>query len=403
MTPEPTILILEDERPQILALRATLQPLGRVVDFSDPQRALDYLQEQEVDAAVIDIHMPRMPLNGIEFIQAVRSFDKHLAVIIRTGDTSIEIAEHAIELQAFRRVIKSRTSVHELRDIMRDGIAETRTRRKTSRDAAATIGTARQLEETLGSVEDELSAAECYKAMLHSMRNQLTALAGFSEVWTVLANENKQLLLSDAAAENSRVVTRMINDLTAFLDGPFADSQTGYDKPPRADTNSTLAALRKRFSTATVWSAQQKTVEISALPQSMLVVATPLKLLTALRHTTEFCLQISSPGTPVTVTLKAHFTARIDDDAMQGNEPLLVFNRPTKAHSLGYVSFDWQAGPVEKSLEQIRQMFHACTDDPRVGNLHMIGLCLGQTGCSVTARISPTQQLSLQLFVPAAE
>lgn len=401
MNTEPTILVLEDERPQILVLRATLQPIGKVVDFSDPQRALDYLQEQEVDAAVIDIHMPNMPLNGIEFIRAVRSFDKELAVIIRTGDTSIEIAEHAIELQAFRRVIKGRTSVHELRDILVAGVAETRTRRQTSRDAASSADSSRRLEQTLGSVEDELSAAECYKAMLHSLRNQLTAMAGLAEVWSAVAREIDHRLMADAAAENSRIVSRILEDMTAFLDGPFADPQTVADRSARSDVNATLAVLRKRFVAVTGWAAEHKSVEIFELHQPLLVEALPIRLLTALRHTTEFCLVSSPDGTRV--SLKTYFTQNLDDHLERLHAQHLVFNRPARANKLGYVCFDWQAGRVDRSLEQIRQQIHAPPENPRTGNLHMISLSLGEGRCTVVVHVTPENLLSFQLLVPTAE
>lgn len=400
MKAEPTILVLEDERPQILALRATLQPIGRVVDFMDPQSALDYLREQEVDAAVIDVHMPRAPLNGVEFIRAVRSFDKHLAVIIRTGDTSVEIAEHAIELQAYRRVIKSKTSVQELREILRAGIAETRDRRQLSRDAAASAGVSRQLDETLGSIEDELSAAECYKAMLHSLRNQVTALAGYAEVWSVAAKEINHRALSETAVENSRIVSRMVADLTAFLDGPFAESQSAADHSPRADVNATLSALQKRFSAATCWAAEQKSVSVAGLPQTLFVSATPLRLLASLRHVTEFCLLASPPAT--NVRLSSCFIPELESHLAALDDPRLVFNRPARSNTIGYVAFAWKAGPASRTLDQIRQQFHSHPEDPRTGNLHMIGLSLGETGCTVVVQVVDGQ-LSFQLLVPAAE
>ncbi|WP_237702482.1 response regulator [Opitutus terrae] len=393
--------MLEDERPQILALRATLQPIGKVVDFSDPLRALDYLNEQQVDAAVIDIHMPEMPLNGVEFIRAVRSFDKDLAVIIRTGDTSIEIAEDAIELRAFRRVIKSKTSVQELREVLRSGIAETRSRRQLSRDAASSADASRRLEQTLGSVEDELSAAECYKAMLHSLRNQLTAIAGFAEVWCAVPPAIDHRLLQDTASENGRVVSRMLADMTAFLEGPFAEPQTVGDRWARADVNATLEILRKRFAAATVWSAQKKSVQISGLHQPLLAEASPIRLLTALRHTTEFCLA-SSPN-DTRVLLRTDFIPDLEHHLARLGAQHLVFNRPARSRALGYVCFDWRAGQVMRSLEQIRRQIHAHPDDPRTGNLHMISLSLGEERNTVVVHVSPENLLSLQLLVPTAE
>ncbi len=400
MNTEPVILVLEDERPQILALRATLEPIGRVVDFSDPQQALDYMQEQLVDAAVIDVHMPNMPINGVEFIRAMRTFDKDVAVIIRTGDPSVEIADHAIELQAYRRVIKSKTSVQEMRQLLRAGIAETRTRRKISRDANATARVSRQLERTLGSVEDELSSAECYKGMLHSIRNQLTAMAGFAEVWSAVAKKNNHPVLSDVAAENDRIVSRMLADMNAFLDGPFADLRASGDKNACAEVNATLEVLRKRFAAPNPWSAKQKSLEVSPLSQPLFVSAPPVKLLTAMRHVAEYCLQSSPPG--ARVVLSAHYVRELESHIDQTLESELVFNRPVRPNETGYVRFLFAAGPITKGLQQIHQEFHSYPEDPRTGNLHMLSLSFGEERCTVAVHVAPNLTLSFQVFVPTS-
>ncbi len=401
MNSEPLILVLEDERPQILTLRATLEPLGRVADFSDPERALEYIETQQVDAAIVDIHMPEMPINGIEFIRAVRKFDKDLSVIIRTGDASVELADEAIEVQAYRRAIKSKTSVQELRDLARLAILETRSRRKLTRDAGSAAEMSEQLERTLGSTEDEMSVAEAYKGLIHSIRNQLTAVAGFGEVWSTLAKHANDRTSLETAGENKRVVDRMLADMTEFLDGPFAETQTIALRNARADVNATLEALKRKFAATSVWAAERKSVEISQLKQSLVVSAHPLKLLTALRHAVEFCLGIATPNAHV--ALEPAYVLDLERYIELSRAPNLVFNRPARKNEIGYVCFALNVSKTRVSLEQVHERFHSYPEDLRVGNLHMLSLALGEDRCTVLVCVDPSGALSFCLSIPVAK
>ena len=400
MKSEPLILVLEDEEAQILALRAALEPIGLVEDFDDPERALEFIKSREVDAAIVDVHMPKMPLNGIDFVRNVRGFDKDVAVIIRTGDATAELADNAIEVQAYRRAIKSRTSVQELRELTRAAIAETRQRRRQTRDAAAAVEVSGHLEKALGSIEDELSVSECYKGLIHSMRNQLTAVAALAETWSELAQRCDSRPLLDAASENKRVVNRMLSDMTAFLDGPFAETRASASRSASADVNAALEALRQRFAASTLWTEERKSVEIGALRQSLVAAAHPVRLVTGLRHLIEYCLRSSASGTKV--SLQPKYVNDLDEHIDQVGEPNLVFNRPSRRNPAGYVCFAVTAVLPAATLDRIRQDFHRYPEDPRTGNLHMLSLSLGEEHCSVVVRPTGKGVLAFHLCIPLA-
>lgn len=74
MNAQATIVVLEDERPQLMLLQAALQGAGEIAAFSDPVAALDFLKNQPVDAALIDIGLgAHATMDGLEFIRAVRN------------------------------------------------------------------------------------------------------------------------------------------------------------------------------------------------------------------------------------------------------------------------------------------------------------------------------------------
>lgn len=400
MTSEPRIIVVEDELPQILALRAIVEPLGEVTDFRNPEEALEHLKTERMDAAIVDIHMGSQ-LNGLQLIRAVRAFDRDLAIIIHTGDTSIEVAEDAIELQAFRRAIKCRTSVAELRNLVRAAIEETRARRSVTEAARATVEISREFEVAMSSIDDELTAAECHQGILRSTRNAFTSLSGLAEALSILAQESGDRSLQAVASQNKALIERQMAELQAFLDGPFADAQPNPGLPARTDVNATLDALGKRFAAANVWVAERKTLQIAALPQSFLVAAQPLKLLSALRHAAEFCLQQAS--SPSEVSLRPVFIRDIMTFLATGPSPLVVFNRPERSSPVGHIVFTLQASVVATDLETIRQSFHRYPDDPRMGNLHVIPLALGERMCSVGVSLEKATKLSLHLCLPVAQ
>ena len=51
MARDALIVLLEDERAQLLTLEATLEGLGEVHGFSSGASALDFLRERQADAA----------------------------------------------------------------------------------------------------------------------------------------------------------------------------------------------------------------------------------------------------------------------------------------------------------------------------------------------------------------
>ena len=67
----PCIMVVEDDDSTRATLKEALKPLGRVVDFGNPQDALSYLDGHGcVDAIITDMMMKEM--HGVEFCTQVR-------------------------------------------------------------------------------------------------------------------------------------------------------------------------------------------------------------------------------------------------------------------------------------------------------------------------------------------
>lgn len=102
-----TILIVDDERPNRLYLRALLEPHGAtVIEAEDGTEALRLAREDPPDLALVDVMMPG--LSGYEACEALvaEPSTSHIAVIMVTARTTGEDVEHAFEKGAFDYIRK---------------------------------------------------------------------------------------------------------------------------------------------------------------------------------------------------------------------------------------------------------------------------------------------------------
>ncbi len=292
MTPDPIILILEDERSQILTLQAQLAGLGKLVEFMTPEPALKYARANRCDAAIVDVRLARSEMDGIAFLRALREFDKDLAIIIRTANDSDQIADRAIELRAIKRAVKSKTTLAELRHSTEQAIRETRERRETTQSAREAGVTKEKLAEALGGYDLRLAAADLHRGLVHQLRNQLTVLSALSSLLNADARRDGHAEFEEHARRSASLVGKMVDSVNAFLDGPFGVGSAAA----RAPVNLCLGALRQFFVGVERWSADNKTFGLRDLLSDTLVECAPLELLNGLRHLVEFFFLRAAAG-----------------------------------------------------------------------------------------------------------
>lgn len=99
------ILVIDDEQNYLLILEAILSDAGYTVTaLNDPETALAFLDESEVDVVITDMKMPR--LSGQEVLERVRKGFPHIPVMIMTAFGSIEAAVDAMKQGAFDYITK---------------------------------------------------------------------------------------------------------------------------------------------------------------------------------------------------------------------------------------------------------------------------------------------------------
>lgn len=101
------ILIVDDETMVIktLSMLLGLEGFSNVITYDNPIDALKYLKENEVDLIISDFIMPQM--NGIDFLESAKKYQKDASTILLTGYADKENAIRAInEIGIFKYIEK---------------------------------------------------------------------------------------------------------------------------------------------------------------------------------------------------------------------------------------------------------------------------------------------------------
>ncbi len=99
------ILVIDDEKNYLLVLEALLVDAGfKVTALSDPETALAFLEESEVDVVITDMKMPK--ITGKDVLKRVKDDYPHIPTIVMTAFGSIESAVDFMRLGAFDYITK---------------------------------------------------------------------------------------------------------------------------------------------------------------------------------------------------------------------------------------------------------------------------------------------------------
>ena len=98
MTPEKSILIVEDEAGPRESLRMILKPFYNILTASDGEQAIQIFRTQNVDVVTLDLNMPGMM--GIDVLKEIKKIKPEVEVIIITALVTLPNAQQAIQFGA---------------------------------------------------------------------------------------------------------------------------------------------------------------------------------------------------------------------------------------------------------------------------------------------------------------
>lgn len=102
---KPVILVVDDDEIMLASLARMLSGADHAVEtFATAEEAIERVDKGGVEVVVSDIVMPT--LTGLELLRAVRERDPDLPVVLVTGTPAVETAIAAVEVGAFRYLVK---------------------------------------------------------------------------------------------------------------------------------------------------------------------------------------------------------------------------------------------------------------------------------------------------------
>ena len=142
----PRVLIADDQRDVLEALRLLLKGEGYQVDTVDsPAAALNALEQRDYDAVLIDLNYARDTTSGeegLDLLRRIHAADESLPVIVMTAWGSVHLAVEAMRRGA-RDFIEKPWDNERLLTILRTQIELGRALRRASRLEAQTRAASR--------------------------------------------------------------------------------------------------------------------------------------------------------------------------------------------------------------------------------------------------------------------
>ena len=117
-----TVVIVDDEEMVLTSLSSflSLETDYNVVTFTQPEKALEYIEQNSVDLVISDYLMPEM--DGISFLSRVKAMQPNTTRIILTGYADKENAIKAINDVGLFQYIEKPWDNDDLLIVLRNGL-----------------------------------------------------------------------------------------------------------------------------------------------------------------------------------------------------------------------------------------------------------------------------------------
>jgi DNA-binding NtrC family response regulator len=196
--PRPRVLVVDDDAATCDGLTALLDSWEYSASaVSDGKAALKLCRTELPHAIITDLMMPGM--TGLEFIEAIRDQAQQVAIVMVTGQATIETAVQAIKLGAYDYLIKP-LDPQKLRAVLEKGIKHI----ALGREANALR---QKLESPLGSYGALIGKS----AIMRQLYQRISQIAA----------TDAAVLVSGESGTGKELVARTIHDLSTRREGAF--------------------------------------------------------------------------------------------------------------------------------------------------------------------------------------
>jgi DNA-binding NtrC family response regulator len=197
------VLVVEDDETLRDLLGEVLRGWGyETVVVSSGSRAVELLETQLFEVAVVDIHLPEM--DGVEFLRHLKRHDPSIEVLMMTGDPTVSTAVETLKLGAYDYLTKP-LILEELRHLL-DHILERRLLRQEVNALRSRLGEQLRVSELVG----VSPAMEAVKGMI-----------------VRVAPADSPVLIEGESGTGKELVAAAIHRLSARASGPFITVNCG--------------------------------------------------------------------------------------------------------------------------------------------------------------------------------
>ena len=196
--PRPTVLVVDDDAATRDGLTVLLESWGyNTFAVSNGQAALQRCNHDLPHAIVSDLLMPGM--TGLQFIEALNERVHQVAIIMLTGQATIETAVQAIKLGAYDYLPKPLEPA-KLRSVLEKGLKQ--------------VGFAREANVLRQKLESPLGS---YGELIGKSATMRQVYKRLSQI----ALTNAAVLVSGESGTGKELVARTLHDLSPRREGPF--------------------------------------------------------------------------------------------------------------------------------------------------------------------------------------
>lgn len=227
------IVIVDDEAmvTKTLSMLLGLEGFSNVVCFNDPTLAIDFLEKNEVDLIISDFIMPQM--NGIDFLQKVKKYQKDVSSILLTGYADKENAIRAINEIGIFKYIEKPWDNDKLIINIKNALTQTRLKKELNQKIILLEEANKKLEDYSKNLENTVAkrTLELSKANL-----KLSAIFSNCADGIVLFDNNLKILdLNEAAIglfgqEKKDLISKNLFELTVCEKNNFSIADLNLNK-----------------------------------------------------------------------------------------------------------------------------------------------------------------------------
>jgi two-component system response regulator AtoC len=198
MTPQPTILLADDEPLERGSLSLMLEQEGyNVTTVEDGMAALTQLENKQFDIVLTDIRMPRM--TGMELLKRIKERNIESEVILITAYGEIKDAVEATKIGAYNFVEKNQNMDDELKLIIRRAVERLELLRENK----------------------TLKMALDYRNQFHQLIGQSSQMQEIYDLIDTVADTKATILVQGETGTGKDLVARAIHQKSSRAKRPF--------------------------------------------------------------------------------------------------------------------------------------------------------------------------------------